>query len=145
MQFAQEDAERKRLNERLQARKQDFRTGKAEQDLSGLIQTRKPFTWEALTYDVSVPGGTKRLLNEIYGYVKPGTLTALMGSSGLISLIIKLANQFLIHYFVGAGKTTLLDVLANRKTTVSAPRLRFIFFDSSIVCFTVLGRHFGRN
>lgn len=81
-QFAKEDAERKRLNERLQARKKDFRSGDVQQDLSGLIQTRKPFTWEALTYDVTIPGGQKRLLNDIFGYVKPGTLTALMGSSG---------------------------------------------------------------
>lgn len=43
-----------------------------------------------------VPSGELRLLNNIYGYVKPGQLTALMGASG-------------------AGKTTLLDVLANRK------------------------------
>jgi ABC-type multidrug transport system ATPase subunit len=35
-------------------------------------------------------------LNNIFGYVKPGQLTALMGASG-------------------AGKTTLLDVLAARK------------------------------
>ncbi|KAH9815156.1 pleiotropic drug resistance ABC transporter [Melampsora americana] len=96
--FAKENAERKRLNEALQSKKQDFRSGKAQQDIGGLIESRKPLTWEALTYDVQVPGGQKRLLNEIYGYVKPGTLTALMGSSG-------------------AGKTTLLDVLANRKTT----------------------------
>jgi ABC-type transport system involved in cytochrome bd biosynthesis fused ATPase/permease subunit len=97
--FAKENAERKKLNAKLQERKQDFRTGKATQDLSSLIQTRKPFTWEDLSYSVSVPGGQKKLLTNIYGYVKPGTLTALMGSSG-------------------AGKTTLLDVLADRKTTV---------------------------
>ncbi|WAQ82669.1 hypothetical protein PtA15_3A32 [Puccinia triticina] len=96
--FAQENEERKKLNAKLQERKQDFRSGKATQDLSGLIQTRKPFTWEDLSYSVSVPGGQKKLLTNIYGYVKPGTLTALMGSSG-------------------AGKTTLLDVLADRKTT----------------------------
>jgi ATP-binding cassette subfamily G (WHITE) protein 2 (SNQ2) len=36
-------------------------------------------------------------LNDVEGFVKPGTLTALMGASG-------------------AGKTTLLDVLASRKT-----------------------------
>ncbi|KAG5191975.1 ABC-2 type transporter-domain-containing protein [Tribonema minus] len=41
--------------------------------------------------------GMLELLNDITGYAKPGTLTALMGSSG-------------------AGKTTLLDVLAGRKT-----------------------------
>jgi ABC-type multidrug transport system ATPase subunit len=96
--FAKENAERKKLNAALQAQKAEFRKGTAEQNLSGLISARKPFTWEDLTYDVQVPGGQRRLLNNIYGYVKPGTLTALMGSSG-------------------AGKTTLLDVLANRKTT----------------------------
>lgn len=47
-------------------------------------------------YTVPVPGGHRQLLNDIYGYVKPGSLTALMGASG-------------------AGKTTLLDVLASRK------------------------------
>ncbi|EGG01152.1 uncharacterized protein MELLADRAFT_92660 [Melampsora larici-populina 98AG31] len=98
MSFAKENKERKKLNEKLDSRKDAFRNGTAQQDMSGLITTRRPFTWEALTYDVKVPGGTNRLLNEIYGYVKPGTLTALMGSSG-------------------AGKTTLLDVLANRKNT----------------------------
>ncbi|CAH7685997.1 ABC-2 type transporter-domain-containing protein [Phakopsora pachyrhizi] len=96
--FAKENKERKELNAKLQSLKSEYRSGKKTQDLSGLISTKKPFTWQALTYDVPVSGGQKRLLNEIYGYVKPGTLTALMGSSG-------------------AGKTTLLDVLANRKTT----------------------------
>ena len=45
---------------------------------------------------VPVPGGTRRLLHDVYGYIEPGTLTALMGASG-------------------AGKTTALDVLAQRK------------------------------
>jgi len=57
---------------------------------------QKPFTWESLNYEVPVLGGKLRLLNDVYGYVKPGKLTAIMGASG-------------------AGKTTLLDVLANRK------------------------------
>ncbi|KAH9823546.1 ABC-2 type transporter-domain-containing protein [Melampsora americana] len=96
--FAKGNKERRELNKRLESRKQGFRNGTAQQDLTGLSITRKPLTWEALTYDVKVPGGANRLLNEIYGYVKPGTLTALMGASG-------------------AGKTTLLDVLANRKNT----------------------------
>ena len=57
---------------------------------------RKTFTWEKVNYVVPVPGGTRRLLHDVYGYIKPGTLTALMGASG-------------------AGKTTALDVLAQRK------------------------------
>ncbi|KAL5319451.1 hypothetical protein ACEPPN_012505 [Leptodophora sp. 'Broadleaf-Isolate-01'] len=55
------------------------------------------FHWSDITYDIEVKGGSRRLLNMIDGWVKPGTLTALMGESG-------------------AGKTTLLDVLASRKT-----------------------------
>ncbi|CAG7941378.1 unnamed protein product [Penicillium olsonii] len=55
------------------------------------------FTWKNLTYTVSTPTGDRVLLDNVYGWVQPGSLTALMGSSG-------------------AGKTTLLDVLAQRKT-----------------------------
>jgi ABC-type multidrug transport system ATPase subunit/ABC-type multidrug transport system permease subunit len=55
------------------------------------------FTWKDLTYTVSTPTGDRVLLDKVYGWVQPGSLTALMGSSG-------------------AGKTTLLDVLAQRKT-----------------------------
>ncbi|BGP44752.1 ATP-binding cassette transporter snq2 [Rhodotorula kratochvilovae] len=95
--FAKENKERKELNENLEKNKQAYRKGEMEQDLSGLIQTKKPFTWEDLTYTVPVPGGQRQLLDHVFGYVRPGELTALMGSSG-------------------AGKTTLLDVLANRKT-----------------------------
>lgn len=56
------------------------------------------FLWENLCYDVKVKGGSRRLLDNVEGWVKPGTLTALMGASG-------------------AGKTTLLNVLANRAST----------------------------
>ena len=57
----------------------------------------RTFTWEKVDYTVPVSSGTRQLLRDVYGYVKPGTMTALMGSSG-------------------AGKTTYLDVLAQRKT-----------------------------
>lgn len=53
-----------------------------------------------LNYFVPKPGKSQeqlQLLDGISGYAKPGTLTALMGSTG-------------------AGKTTLMDVLAGRKT-----------------------------
>eukprot|EP00667_Euglena_gracilis_P001867 EG_transcript_1866 len=61
--------------------------------------------WKDINYDVDIPGKKGkaaklglRLLESVSGFAKPGTMTALMGSSG-------------------AGKTTLLDVLASRKTT----------------------------
>jgi ABC-type multidrug transport system ATPase subunit/ABC-type multidrug transport system permease subunit len=55
------------------------------------------FSWQDINYVVPAKQGDLHLLNGISGIVKPGHLTALMGSSG-------------------AGKTTLLDVLARRKT-----------------------------
>lgn len=55
------------------------------------------FQWKDVCYDIPVKGGIRRLLDHVDGWVKPGTLTALMGVSG-------------------AGKTTLLDVLASRVT-----------------------------
>ncbi|KAF5006716.1 hypothetical protein FDECE_6926 [Fusarium decemcellulare] len=53
--------------------------------------------WSNLTYEIKDEKEKKVILHNIDGWVKPGTLTALMGSSG-------------------AGKTTLLNVLAERTT-----------------------------
>ncbi|KAI0178681.1 ABC-2 type transporter-domain-containing protein [Hypoxylon sp. FL1284] len=96
--FAKPNAERKALNEALNDKRlQRQKSRKEENDDSALkIDSTSILTWEDLNYDVPVPGGTRRLLNSVYGYCKPGQLTALMGASG-------------------AGKTTLLDVLASRK------------------------------
>ncbi|CAG8953551.1 hypothetical protein HYFRA_00010008 [Hymenoscyphus fraxineus] len=55
------------------------------------------FHWDDVCYDIKIMKEDRRLLNHVDGWVKPGTLTALMGVSG-------------------AGKTTLLDVLASRVT-----------------------------
>ncbi|KAG9723929.1 putative ABC multidrug transporter, partial [Aureobasidium melanogenum] len=55
------------------------------------------FHWEDVCYDIKIKKEDRRILNHVDGWVKPGTLTALMGVSG-------------------AGKTTLLDVLATRVT-----------------------------
>ncbi|CAE7186092.1 hypothetical protein CFE70_006400 [Pyrenophora teres f. teres 0-1] len=96
--FVKETSELKELNAKLQE-KRDKRNRKEDSSDQGSdlkIASKAVLTWEDLCYDVPVPSGELRLLNNIYGYVKPGQLTALMGASG-------------------AGKTTLLDVLANRK------------------------------
>ncbi|KAF5012146.1 hypothetical protein FDECE_1795 [Fusarium decemcellulare] len=53
------------------------------------------FHWNNVCYDIKIKGEPRRILDNVDGWVKPGTLTALMGVSG-------------------AGKTTLLDCLADR-------------------------------
>lgn len=95
--YQKENDERKQLNEALKGQ----RSTRQSKELGGpgadVPVTSKPvLTWEDVCYDVPVASGTRRLLHNIYGYVQPGKLTALMGASG-------------------AGKTTLLDVLAARK------------------------------
>ncbi|KAI9340884.1 ABC-2 type transporter-domain-containing protein [Obelidium mucronatum] len=68
----------------------------SKEDLDSL----NTLTWSNINYIVPHPkekGKTLQLLNGVSGYARPGTMTALMGSSG-------------------AGKTTLLDVVARRKT-----------------------------
>ncbi|KAH0428499.1 bmr1-like protein [Colletotrichum camelliae] len=95
--YQKPNEERKKLNDALIEKRAAKRRGDSTDQGSDLtINSVSVLTWENLNYDVPVPGGTRRLLNNIFGYVKPGQLTALMGASG-------------------AGKTTLLDVLASRK------------------------------
>lgn len=63
---------------------------------SGKIQgSSSVFHWNDVCYDITIKGEPRRILDHVDGWVKPGTLTALMGVSG-------------------AGKTTLLDCLADR-------------------------------
>jgi ATP-binding cassette, subfamily G (WHITE), member 2, SNQ2 len=55
------------------------------------------FTWRNLSYEIPYGNGNKKLLDNLWGWCKPGELTALMGASG-------------------AGKTTLLNTLSQRQT-----------------------------
>jgi len=79
------------------AQGKDEETQQKEQDeeVAALPPQTDVFTWKDVCYDIKIKGEPRRLLDNVSGWVKPGTLTALMGVSG-------------------AGKTTLLDVLAQR-------------------------------
>ncbi|KAF4629420.1 hypothetical protein G7Y89_g8725 [Cudoniella acicularis] len=66
--------------------------------ISAVIQKQTSiFHWRGICYDIKMKKENRRILDHVDGWVKPGSLTALMGPSG-------------------AGKTTLLDVLATRDT-----------------------------
>ncbi|OTB00937.1 hypothetical protein M426DRAFT_266701 [Hypoxylon sp. CI-4A] len=80
-------------------REREYRMVAGEKDPAETIQRQSSmFHWSNLNYDIKTKDGERRILNDISGWVKPGTLTALMG-------------------ITGAGKTSLLDVLADRVTT----------------------------
>ncbi|KAJ5952948.1 uncharacterized protein N7479_011361, partial [Penicillium vulpinum] len=68
------------------------------EQLSQVEKQTAVFHWQNVCYDITANGEQKRLLDNVDGWIKPGSLTALMGVSG-------------------AGKTTLLNVLASRTTT----------------------------
>jgi ATP-binding cassette subfamily G (WHITE) protein 2 (PDR) len=63
-----------------------------------VLWSKSSFCWQDLSYEITVNKQSKTLLTGISGWVRPGTLTALMGATG-------------------AGKTTLLDVLSQRAST----------------------------
>ncbi|KAF2675522.1 hypothetical protein BT63DRAFT_450509 [Microthyrium microscopicum] len=63
----------------------------------GIQKQTAVFSWKDVCYSVPIKKETRVILDHVDGWVKPGTLTALMGVSG-------------------AGKTTLLDALATRTT-----------------------------
>lgn len=64
---------------------------------AAIVRQTSIFHWENVCYDIKIKGTERRILDSVDGWVKPGTLTALMGVTG-------------------AGKTSLLDVLADRVT-----------------------------
>lgn len=76
-------------------KKETVSSSEADDSAQAIAPQRDLFTWRNVTLDITIKGEPRRLLDGVSGYVKPGTLTALMGVSG-------------------AGKTTLLDTLAQR-------------------------------
>jgi ABC-type multidrug transport system ATPase subunit len=71
--------------------------GEADDHTAAISKQTAIFHWQDVCYDIKIKGENRRILDHIDGWVKPGTLTALMGVTG-------------------AGKTSLLDVLADRVT-----------------------------
>lgn len=71
-------------------------TNNDDVEFSNLSTSDRVFTWNDVEYTVPYGNGERKLLNKITGYVKPGTMMALMGASG-------------------SGKTTLLNTLAQRQ------------------------------
>lgn len=71
------------------------------------------FHWDGVNYDIKIKKEPRRLLDDVDGWVKPGTLTALMG---VVSFLMHQDKTSLTIRQSGAGKTTLLDVLASRVT-----------------------------
>ncbi|KAI9480220.1 brefeldin A resistance protein [Coemansia mojavensis] len=72
-------------------------SGKHKRPADNEIAASTIYTWRHISYTVPIKGGERQLSDNISGYIKPGSMTALMGSSE-------------------AGKTTLLDSLSQRKT-----------------------------
>jgi ATP-binding cassette subfamily G (WHITE) protein 2 (PDR) len=71
--------------------------GEPRDRTAAIVRQTSIFHWEDVCYDIKIKGTPRRILDCVDGWVKPGTLTALMGVTG-------------------AGKTSLLDVLADRVT-----------------------------
>ncbi|KAI2627808.1 ATP-binding cassette transporter [Hypoxylon sp. NC1633] len=74
-------------------------TSSNDNDTTAVRASSSVFHWSNLCYDIKIKGEPCRILDHVDGWVKPGTLTAVMGVSGV-------------------GKTTLLDCLANRRLGV---------------------------
>lgn len=86
------------VDEEFHTRPHQGTTGPRISSNATLIQHTSTLHWENVSYEIPLKKGKhKEVLQNIDGWVKPGTLTALMGATG-------------------AGKTSLLDVIAQRTT-----------------------------
>jgi ATP-binding cassette, subfamily G (WHITE), member 2, PDR len=73
--------------------------------------------WENVSYKVKTRDGQRQILDKIDGWLRPGTLTALMVGVSFSSVPFESFELTLMKGVTGAGKTSLLDVLAKQTTT----------------------------
>ena len=57
--------------------------------LDRIQKSNAVFHWDGISYDIKMKDKTRRLLDEVDGWVKPGTLTALMVSDQYCHLFLK--------------------------------------------------------
>ncbi|ODV77050.1 multidrug resistance protein [Suhomyces tanzawaensis NRRL Y-17324] len=93
-----QDIENGNINEKVEYKDTVEANSSSSSSTNELPASKKIFHWRDLTYQVKIKSEDRVILNHVDGWVKPGQLTALMGSSG-------------------AGKTTLLNCLSERVTT----------------------------
>ena len=83
-------------NAELERRKTEKQNLEKQKTMPKTADNESVFTWTDVEYSVPYDGGSRKLLNNVNGYAKPGVMVALMGASG-------------------AGKTTLLNTLSQRQ------------------------------
>jgi len=117
-----QDSEKKNgKDEEAGATQQATETNNEEKEEMDVIPAQKDvFTWRDVVYDIQIKGEPRRLLDHVSGWVRPGTLTALMGTSG-------------------AGKTTLLDVSAGAGFVRSDMRWRSLTGLQALAQRTTMG------
>lgn len=74
----------------------EHKDGVSNDTFNKISSSDRIFIWSGVDYTVPYGNGTRKLLNDVNGFAKPGLMIALMGASG-------------------AGKTTLLNTLAQRQ------------------------------
>lgn len=76
------------------SRSSDTAQNGEESIVNEISKAKSVFTWENVTFDVPYHGGTRRLLNGVNGYVKPGIMIALMVRRFCHKLSMLLLNHY---------------------------------------------------
>lgn len=96
---------RKNLKAMAKRQKVDEETGRestvqmekrgSDSDATSIVQKQQSiFHWEDVCYEVQIKGETSKILQNVDGWVKPGTLTALSNSIAVLSLGVTNQSQW---------------------------------------------------